>query len=57
MEDTKVVFRIRKSQDRQYNDRKKKDKGTNNDLQNIGQKTTDRATPTPLKTGGELGCS
>ena len=28
----------------------KKDKRTNNDLQNITQKTKDRVTPTPLKT-------
>jgi hypothetical protein len=27
------------------------------DLQNITQKTKDRATRTPLKTGGELRCS
>jgi hypothetical protein len=32
-------------------------KRTNNDLQNITQKTEDRATPTPLKTEGELRCS
>jgi hypothetical protein len=30
----------------------KKDKKTNNDLQNTTQKTKDRATWTPLKTGG-----
>ena len=30
---------------------------TNNDLQNITQKTKDRATRTLLKTGSELGCS
>jgi hypothetical protein len=35
-EETKVVIRIRKTKkDRQYNVRKKKDKRTNNDLQNI----------------------
>jgi len=35
-DDTKEVIRIRKSKkDRQYNDQKKKDKKTNNDLQNI----------------------
>ena len=35
-EDTKGVIRIRKSKkDRQHNDQKKKDKMTNNDLQNI----------------------
>ena len=32
-------------------------KRTNNDLQNITQKTKDRATAIPLKPGGELGCS
>jgi hypothetical protein len=32
-------------------------KRTNNDLQNITQKTKDRATRTPLKTMGELMCS
>jgi len=32
-------------------------KRTNNDLQNSKQKTKDRATRTPLKTGGELRCS
>ena len=36
------------------NIKKKKDKRTNNDLQNTTQKTKDRATRTPLKTGGEL---
>ena len=30
---------------------------TNNDLQNLTQKTKDRATRTPLNTSGELGCS
>jgi len=30
---------------------------TNNDLQNITQKTKDRVTRTPLKSGGELQCS
>jgi hypothetical protein len=35
-EDTKEVIRIRKSKkDRQHNDQNKKDKKTNNDLQNI----------------------
>jgi hypothetical protein len=42
--------------DRQHNDKNKKDKRTNNDLQNIRQKTKDGATPTPLKTGTELMC-
>ena len=41
-EDTKEVVRIRKlKRDRQHNDQKKKDKGTNNDLQNITHKTKD----------------
>jgi hypothetical protein len=35
----------------------KKDKRTNNNLQNITHKTTDRVTRTPLKTEGELTCS
>jgi len=34
--------------------KKKRDKGKNNDLQNIAQKTKDWATQTPLKSGGEL---
>jgi hypothetical protein len=35
-EDTKEIIRIRKSKkDRQLNGQRKKDKGTNNDLQNI----------------------
>ena len=38
-EDIKGVFRIHKSKkDRQHNDQKKKDKGTNNDLQNTTEK-------------------
>ena len=57
-EATKVVIRIRKSKDdRQYNGQMKMDKRTNNDLQNIIQKTTDRATKTLLKTWSELRCS
>ena len=36
---------------------KKKDKRTNNDLQNITRKTKDRITRTQLNTGFELGCS
>jgi len=44
-EDIKGVFRIRKSkQNRQHNGQKKKDKRTNNDLQNITHKTKDRIT-------------
>ena len=34
-EDTKGVIRSRKSKERQYNGQKKKDKRTNNGLQNI----------------------
>ena len=41
-EDTKTVIRCRKSKKgRQQNDQKKKDKRTNNDLQNITQKTNE----------------
>jgi hypothetical protein len=47
------LIRIRQSK----NDQQKKDKRTNNDLQNTIQKTKDRATQTPLKTIGELWCS
>ena len=35
--------------DRQHNAEKKKDKRTNNDLQNITLKTKGRVTQTPLK--------
>jgi hypothetical protein len=35
----------------------KKDKGTNNDLQNIAHKTKDRVTRTQQKPGCELRCS
>ena len=50
-EDTKGVIKICKSKDRQQNGKKKRDKRTNNDLRNTTQKTKDRATRTPLKTG------
>jgi hypothetical protein len=50
LSDTKGVIRSRKSNDRQYNDQMKR---TNNNLQNNTQKTKDRATRTPLKTGSE----
>ena len=40
--------RSRKSQkNRQYNDQGKQDKGPNNDLQNITQKTKDQISGTP----------
>ena len=41
--DIKVITRNHKSKDRQCNSQRKKDKGTNNDLQNITQKTKERA--------------
>jgi hypothetical protein len=54
----KGVTRSCKSKaDRQHNGQKKKDKGTNTDLQNITQKYKDRATQTTLKTRGEIRCS
>ena len=37
--------------------KRKKDKMTKNYLQNSTEKTKDRVTRTPQKTGGELGCS
>jgi hypothetical protein len=53
--DTKEAIRIRiLKKNKQHNGQKKKYKRTNNDLQNITHKTTDRVTRTPLKTGGEL---
>jgi hypothetical protein len=39
-----------------HTDGYKKNKRTNNDLQNIAQKTKDQATPTPQKTASELRC-
>jgi hypothetical protein len=39
LEDTKGAIRSYKSKDRQYNGQMKKDKWTNNDLQNTTQKT------------------
>ena len=50
-EDAKVVIRIRKFNDRQYNGQMKRDKRTHNDLQNNTQNTKDRVTRTPLQTG------
>jgi hypothetical protein len=47
---TKWLIRIRKSKkDRQHNGKKKRDKRTNNDLQNTTLKTNDRTTRIPLK--------
>ena len=51
VEDTKGLMRIRTSKkDRQHNGQKKKNKGTNNDLQNTTHKNKDRTKQTPLKT-------
>ena len=44
LEDTIGVIRICKSKDRQHNGQKKKNKRTNNDLENIKRKTKDRVT-------------
>jgi len=50
------VWRYQRSKlkDRQYNSQMKKDKRTNNDLQNITQKTKDQTTRSQLKTGVPL---
>ena len=53
-EDTKSEA-VNRRTDNTCNAQKKK--RTNNDIQNITQETKDRATLTPLKTGGELGYS
>ena len=45
-ENTKGVITINLRRDKQHNYQKKKDKRTNNDQQNITQKTIDRATGT-----------
>jgi hypothetical protein len=53
-EDTKGVIKICKSKkDRQCNAQKKKNKRTNNDLQNTTQKTKDQVTRILLKTRGK----
>ena len=44
----KRAIRSRNSKDREHNDQKKKNRGTNNDLHTITQKTKDRITRTPL---------
>jgi hypothetical protein len=54
------TIRSGRPKDKQYNGQKKKDKRTNNDLQNITRKTNVRATRTPLLTVvvvNSLGCS
>jgi hypothetical protein len=54
----KGVIRSRKSEkDRQRNGQSKNNKMINNDTQNTIQKTKDRATRTPLNTGGKGRCS
>ena len=50
----KGEIKIRNSKNRQHSSKKKKDKGTNNDLQNTAQKTKDWATRIQLKTEGEV---
>ena len=51
-EDVKGVISSRNTKDRRHNGEKKRDTRTNNDLQNITQKTKDRATRIPQKLGG-----
>ena len=54
-EGTKGVIRIGKlKKDRQHNGQKKKDKRTNNDLENATHKIIYHATQTLLKNGGKL---
>jgi hypothetical protein len=45
------VIRNRQSKNRQYNGRKKNDKKTRNDVENIPHKAKDLETRTPLKLG------
>ena len=53
-EEPKVIFKSRK---RGGHGEMKSDKRTNNDQQNITEKTEDLATRTSLETGFELRCS
>ena len=53
IKDTEGIIRSRKSKDGKYNCQIKKDKRTNNDLQNIAQKTKDLTIRTKLYIGGE----
>jgi Ca2+-dependent lipid-binding protein len=56
IEDTKEVVRSRKSKkDRQHNGQRKNIERTNNNVENIAQKTKDLTKP--QKTGSELMCS
>ena len=56
-EDTKEVIRICKLKNRQHNDQKKKGQKDKQRSTKHTHTTKDRVTRTPLKTGGELGCS
>ena len=47
----RIIWRYRKSNDRQHNGQAKNNKRTNHDLQNTTQKAKDRTTWTPLKLG------
>jgi len=51
-EDIKGVIRSCKSKDRQYNVKKKKNKRTNNDLQNTTKKTKRSSNTNPTKNWG-----
>jgi outer membrane biosynthesis protein TonB len=51
VKNTKWAIRINKSKDRQHKGQKKKDNRKCKNLQNTTQKTKDRATRTPPKTG------
>ena len=54
-EDAKWVIRSRKlKKDRKHKVRKERYNRTNNDVQNITQKTKDRTTRTPQKTGDDI---
>jgi len=55
-EDIKGIIRRPKSKDRQYNDQKQKNKMINNGLQDIKQKTKDRATWNPTQIMGDTRC-
>jgi len=46
-----VIRNCKTKKDKPYNGQKKKDKRTNNDLQNTTQKIKDRAIQIPIKTG------
>ena len=56
-EDTKGVFRSRKSMDRQHNGQKKKDKKKKKTSTKHYTEIKDRATRISLKTEGELRCA